>query len=135
MTYLIYGPPGSGKTTFAKDGMVDGDIIIDFDLLNEAITGMDGHAREYSLFERVQDVKDYLIETIDDFAEVRHTWIVSTAMPVIFKAAWPVIDKAILMPTPERECIRRCIARGGDPEHWKAIVKKWFKNNTNQKGA
>jgi hypothetical protein len=33
------------------------------------------------------------------------------------------------METSKQECIRRCVKRGGEYEHWKAAVDKWFKEN------
>ena len=130
MVYIIWGSPGSGKTTYAKEHMTAGDILIDFDMLFQALTDGGDHEREYSLFDRVNGVRHYLIDTIRDFPEVRHTWIVYGAPP---EKDWEIFRElgaeSVFIDTPRRECIRRCIKRGGDPEHWTAIVNKWFDKN------
>lgn len=37
---LIYGPPNSGKTTYALDRMKEGDLIIDMDRLQSSLTNL-----------------------------------------------------------------------------------------------
>ena len=126
MTYIIWGPPGSGKTTYAKLNMTDGDIIIDFDLLCVALTGMDSHKYEESLRDRIEGVREFLLNTCLAYPEIRHTWITVCRPRTVTRYLSHANVEKRLMPTPERECIRRCVYRGGEFTHWQRIVKKWF---------
>lgn len=129
MIYLIYGPPGAGKTTYAKKHMSPGDVLIDYDLINQALTGCDGHTREQILFDRVNDCRNYLINTIDRYTEIRHTWVIACApkradRDPFFKMG----AEAKLIQTPAPECIARCAERDGDWNRWAKAIKKWLED-------
>lgn len=127
MIYLIAGPPGSGKNKYVDDRMSAGDIIIDFDILYQALTGSDDHAGEYALFDRVNDCRHYLISTSRNYPEVRHTWIIICAPTAHDIALVESMDgQLIYLDVLKRVCLRRCIARGGDPVQWSDILDKWF---------
>lgn len=130
MTYVIYGPPGSGKTTYAKQNMSAGDIVIDFDALYSALTFQPTREHEASTFDRVENLRRYLIRTIPDFPEIRHTWVIFCAPTEKERKELSALGaQFVLMKTDERECVRRCVARGGDYVFWKRVVQKWFKEN------
>ena len=38
---LVWGPPASGKTTYVKKHMADGDMVIDLDAIKHAISFRD----------------------------------------------------------------------------------------------
>lgn len=128
MIYVILGAPGSGKTTYVQERMSVGDIVIDFDLLYSALTGLPDHQYEPSVSERVEDLRGYLIESIGSYPEIRHTWI-TVCDPRTIAEYLPTdltIEKREIQ-TSEKECLRRCVARGGDYEHWKTMLSRYFK--------
>ena len=49
---MITGAPGSGKTTYARENMGDGDILVDLDVIKAALIGnrnrTDIHAQIYA---------------------------------------------------------------------------------------
>ena len=128
MVYLICGPPGCGKSTYVKNHIVDGDIVIDFDLLYRALTLADDHKGEQILFERVNQCRWYLIDTISAFPEVRNTWIIIGAPEDehIDYVEKTLGGKVLYLDEFKRTCVRRCVARGGDYELWRQILDEWF---------
>ncbi len=136
MLYLIWGPPGSGKTTYAKSKMVDGDIIIDFDLIAEALTGMEVHCIEFSLITRVFDAFNYLVDTEAHFPNVRNTFIVKPCPTQEDRQRFEDMGaELVFMDTPQMDCVSRCVHRGEkfekeDFDRWTSVVKKWFEKRT-----
>jgi len=131
MTYLICGPPGAGKTTYALTHMSPGDVIIDWDLLFVAISGQPLHHNEASLNEWVGDLRDYLIEmTGYGYPGVRNFWVTLCAPRKETRDYWRDNGaKVILL----KERISTCLARlAKDPtrhdwQKWRPDVERWWK--------
>lgn len=62
--YLIYGPPLSGKSTYVKEVMNEGDLIVDVDSIWECVSGLDRYMKPKRLIGTVLGVRDKLIEDI-----------------------------------------------------------------------
>lgn len=129
MIYLVYGPPGSGKTTYVKNHMSAGDIIIDFDLLSRALAGTDDHDRENILFDRINDCRNYLVNTINRYPEVRHTWVILCAPKKEDRELFVKMGATLkLIEEPASVCIARCRDRGENWQRWEKAIKKWFED-------
>ena len=127
MTYLIYGPPGAGKTTYACEHMSPGDVLIDYDLINGALTGGGAHDREAILFDRINDCRNFLVATIDRYPEVRHTWVVACAPKKADRDPFVKMGATVkLVLEPKSVCIQRCSERGENWHKWEKAIRKWF---------
>lgn len=62
--YLVYGAPLSGKSTYIKDVMEYGDLIIDMDNIWQCISGCDRYIKPSRLTENVFGIRNALIEMI-----------------------------------------------------------------------
>ncbi len=133
MTYLICGPPGAGKTTYALKHMSPGDVIIDWDLLFVAVSGQPLHHNEACLNELVSDLRDILIESVPEhgYPGVRNVWVTLCAAKKETRDYWRDIKGAKVILLKER--ISTCLARlAEDPtrhdwEKWKPDVERWWK--------
>ena len=129
MIYLIWGPPGAGKTTYAQTYMSPGDILIDFDLLFQALAGVPIHEREYILFDRVEDCRQFLINTIERYPEVRSTWVTMCAPKKEDREPFVKMGARLrLVQESASVCIGRCRERGENWHRWEKAIRKWFED-------
>ena len=57
-TVLVYGSACSGKNTYVREHSHEGDLIIDFDALHQAISGLSSHGHDENLIGYVYDARD-----------------------------------------------------------------------------
>ena len=64
MVYLVYGAPLSGKSTYVKDSMSEGDLVVDMDSIWQCVSGCDRYTKPNRLRSVVFRVRDDLIDMI-----------------------------------------------------------------------
>ena len=62
--FLVYGSPLSGKSTWVKDNMTEGDLVIDIDSIWECVSGCDRYVKPNRLKSVVFAVRDNLLESV-----------------------------------------------------------------------
>lgn len=62
--FIVYGAPLSGKSTWVKDNMDEGDLIIDMDSIWECVSGCDRYIKPKRLNSVVFSVRDNLLESV-----------------------------------------------------------------------
>lgn len=62
--FLVYGSPLSGKSTWVKDNMTEGDLVIDIDSIWECVSGCDRYIKPNRLKSVVFAVRDNLLESV-----------------------------------------------------------------------
>ena len=62
--YLVYGSPLSGKSTYVDTVAERGDLIIDIDLIWQAVSGGQKYIKPPSLNSVVFGIRDYLLESV-----------------------------------------------------------------------
>lgn len=115
---LVSGPPCSGKTTFAKKNMQPGDVIIDADLLAQALGSPSTHdhpGHTKALAAKLRDVA-----TREAVKGSYTTWVVSAS---------PLAEK--LIPHTKAYCqdpgIQTCLERAKGRPHWtREAIKEWY---------
>lgn len=118
--YLIHGAPASGKTTEAKRRAKPGDIIIDSDLLAEALGSPSSHdhpAHVKSLAMHLRDVA--VAKTAHQACDV---YIVSASPNAVNTIPH---DTAILCDPGMGTCLARAKMR---PKWTTLAVKTWYQN-------
>ncbi len=62
--YIIYGPPGAGKTTEVQRRMKEGDLVVDLDYICAALSLGDIHKDHTRILGAAMRVRDFIIDAI-----------------------------------------------------------------------
>lgn len=129
--YLVYGSPLSGKTTWVKDSMSDGDLIVDIDNIWECISGCDRYIKPNRLKSCVFAVRDSLI----DMVRVRQgKWLnayIIGGYPLIGERERLIKSlgaRDIFIDTDKEECIKRLYECDDkrDKVEWEKFICDWW---------
>lgn len=116
--YLIAGPPCSGKTSYAKANMKTGSVLIDADLLAEALGSPSTHDHPPHIKALAAKARDFATKQANRTAS--DVWIVS-ASPTAEKNI--PHDEVIVIDTPRQVCYQRAERR---PRWTREAINKWF---------
>lgn len=124
MIHVVLGPPCSGKSTYVREHKKDGDIVVDFDRLAEALGNDEKHAAPSPIKEVTFIARGAAIYAIckRDY----EAWIIHTK-PTEFQRK--LYDEAgaeyIEMETDMQTCLERCEA-DNRPEGTADIIRQYF---------
>ena len=62
--FIVYGSPLSGKSSYVRESMTEGDLIIDIDNIWECVSGCDRYVKPNRLKSVVFAVRDNLLESV-----------------------------------------------------------------------
>lgn len=114
-TIIVCGPPASGKTTYVKQHMISGDIVVDLDAIIDAISFRKGKEDIPELLPVALGIRNYLYRVID-CSEVRavHAWVIA-CLPTQ-KERDDLMERfdaeLIHLDVPKEECIQRAVRDG-----------------------
>ncbi len=135
MLTVVTGPPCSGKTTYVREHAEPGDIVIDFDILAEAIGSPDSHShpdpiRYVTAVMRRSAVTAAVRQHMTRDARV---WIVETSLRS--RAHLYEIAKATIVTLggDPAELHRR--AHAERPRRWHKLIDEWQPHATQQAEA
>ena len=130
--YIVWGSPASGKTTYVKEHMEDGDLVIDLDLIKQSISYKDKTSAGDNLVSLAIGIRDYLYE------QIRHRDIDCNTVWVV--AGLPMKEdrdklkdyiratQMIHIDTDYDECIKRAdkdVERKDKGKQYE-VIDKWF---------
>lgn len=132
---IVCGAPGSGKTTYAKSQMQEGDLIVDHDLLYQALSGLEYYNKPIELFPYVWAAWDTVIEELISRQDIYRAWVVACLPNGDDREtlAYRLNAKVILIESLEFACINRIekdSRRNKQARYWEKIIHKWFKDYT-----
>lgn len=129
--YLVYGSPLSGKSTFVKENMDEGDLIIDIDNIWQCISNCDRYVKPNRLRSNVFQLRDTMLDMI----RVRNgkwlnAWIVG-GYPMKNereRLCKSLKAREIFIDTPKDECIKRLYENpnGRDIDEWVKYIEDWW---------
>jgi hypothetical protein len=134
--FLIYGPPLSGKTSYVRDSISRGDIVVDMDRLYESITMLPSYDKPDQLFSVVSGIHNQLIDNIKTRFGNWHNAYVIGGYPDKYKREKLAEDlgaEIIFCDVSKEECLRRLEedeARRYRKDEWRKYIEKWFESYT-----
>ncbi len=76
--YVVWGAPGSGKTTYVRKHMQSGDIVVDLDLIGRALSMTDKTDVPRNVERIAYDIRDYLYTRIAQRdIDAKRVWVVA----------------------------------------------------------
>ena len=135
--YVVYGAPCSGKTSFVRDNMEQGDLIIDIDSIWECISGCERYTKPARLNSNVFTLRDNLIEQVRyRVGKWLTAWIIG-GYPLTAereRLCKSLGAREIFVDTPRDECLRRlhdaAANDGRDVDEWTRYISDWFEKYT-----
>lgn len=128
--YLVYGSPLSGKSTWVSENMSEGDLIIDFDNIWQAISGQPRYIKPKRLNAVAFKVRDTLIDAVKyrlgkwNNAFITGGYALASERERIAKELGA---REIFIECDKAECIRRLEAdEARDTDEWRKYIDDWF---------
>jgi hypothetical protein len=120
---LVHGPPGAGKSTYVAEHKGPGDLVVDYDLIAQALGSDVTHGHDDDLHAAVQASRNALLTKLrrGEVAADR-AWIVSANPKAL--AIFPHHDAVLL--DPGRDEVLTRVAAAGRPGRWSALVDEWY---------
>ena len=128
--YLVYGPPRAGKTTWVRENMTEGDLVVDMDSVWECVSGCERYVKPRRLNAVAFKVRDVLIDAVKyRLGKWRNAYVIG-GYPLSSereRLCRELGAREIFIDATKEECIQRAEGMEKDSvEDWKKYVEEWF---------
>lgn len=130
--YIVFGAPLSGKTSFVRENMKPGDLIVNMDKLYSAVSMLPSYDKPDNLFSNVIGIHNLLLDNIKTrFGKWNNAWVIGGYADKYKreKLANDLGAELIFCDVSKEECLRR-LELDADRQHriaeWSKYVEKWF---------
>jgi predicted kinase len=129
---IVAGPPGAGKTTWVREQMKWGDLVIDVDALYSALSTLPWYEKPDALLPFVIEARDALIYRLRRGSDVRAAWVITSEPNPDERAKLAKLAGAryiIVLATPATECINRIAndeRRSTSGPMWASMIHRWW---------
>ena len=132
--FVVYGPPLAGKTTWVKDIMSEGDLIIDMDNIWQCVSGCDRYIKPNRLKSIVFKLRDSLLESVRyRFGKWNNAYIIG-GYPLSSereRLCKELGAREIFLEATKDECMQRLEAcEDRDKSEWAGYIEDWFRRYT-----
>lgn len=128
--YLVYGPPLAGKSTFVKENMNEGDLIVDMDNIWQCVSGCDRYIKPGRLNACVFGVRDTLLDMVKYKTGKWNNAYVIGGYPLIGereRLTRMLGAREIYIECSKEECMLRLDACDDrDKKQWSSFIDDWF---------
>ena len=131
--YIVWGAPGSGKTTYVRKHIQQGDIVIDLDLIGRALSLADKTDVPRNIERIAYDIRDYLYTQIEQKAlDAKRVWVIA-GLPKKEQRqqiASRLNAELVFIESNFKECYQHILHddERKDKALQLAIIEKWFKD-------
>lgn len=131
--YVVYGAPASGKTRYVREHKADGDMVVDFDYLQQAISMNGKKDRSVNLISTVLDIREYIYSLVEARKiDCKNIWIVACLPRKEERLALisRLHAEPIYIHATKEECMRHADedTERKDKHEQHAIISKWFED-------
>lgn len=76
--FIVHGAPGSGKTTFVKDNMSKGDLVVDLDYIKQSISMCSKTEFPDNLYDIAESIREVIYKMIESKSvDAKTIWVVA----------------------------------------------------------
>lgn len=129
--FLVYGSPLSGKSTFVRENMSEGDFVLDVDNIWQCVSGCDRYIKPNRLRSCVFGIRDRML----DMVRMRqgkwlNAWVVG-GYPLSSERERLINSlgaREVFVDTSQEECLERLrnISDGRCVEEWEKYISDWW---------
>lgn len=130
--YVVYGSPCSGKSTFVRDNMEYGDIVIDIDSIWQSASNMNRYEKPNRLKQNVFGIRNHMIDMVRmRYGNWLNAWVIG-GYPLISerqRLCASLNAREIFIDTSKDECIQRLHENpnGRNIDEWIKYINEWWK--------
>lgn len=127
---VIWGPPCSGKSTYARTNMGEADVVYDYDRLIQALTLKETHTTQKSCAHEIAvQFRVTFISKLSDDSSISTAYILTRFPSDALKRRLSSFDtEYVRMDTTLEECLERLSGDDSRPDkdEWESIIREWF---------
>lgn len=130
---IVAGPPGSGKTTYVAKHKHAGDLVVDMDLLYQALTGgLPMYDKPDCLLPFVCEARDAVMARLARASQVRRAWLITgkAYLGELMQLKDQLgAERVMVLEVSPNECLRRIRddpRRSARWQLWEPLVRQWW---------
>lgn len=130
--YYVYGAPLAGKSTFVRENMAEGDLVLDIDRLWVAVSGQPEYVKPHELKPVVFNLRNAVLDAIKTRAgDWQAAWVIEggARLGERMRRIEELGAEPIHIDTSREECLMRLErdeSREAVREQWRGFIDKWF---------
>lgn len=134
--FIVYGPPLSGKTTFVRENLAAGDLVVDIDAIYVGLSTLPCYNKPQELLPNVRAVQNLLFDHIKTrYGKWDTAWVIGGYADRYRreKLADDIGAELVFIEATREKCLERLKAdpdRGKREAEWIGYIDKWFMEYT-----